>query len=37
MRTPRGRALAAEGYKHLGLKPPASLAQLALLADGEDD
>ena len=37
MRTPRGRALAAEGYKHLGLKPPASLAQLALLADGEDN
>ncbi|MBM3733553.1 MAG: Holliday junction branch migration DNA helicase RuvB [Acidimicrobiia bacterium] len=36
MRTPRGRALAAEGYRHMGLKPPASLAQLALLAEGED-
>ena len=33
MRTPRGRALAAEGFRHLGLKPPANLAQLELIDD----
>jgi len=36
MRTPRGRALAAEAYRHLGLKPPKSLAQLEMLPDSED-
>ena len=37
MRTPRGRALAGEGYRHMGLKPPATLAQLALPGDVGDD
>ena len=36
MRTPRGRALTGDGFKHLGLKPPANLSQLELIAeDGE--
>jgi Holliday junction DNA helicase RuvB len=34
-RTPRGRMLAAQGYRRLGLTPPASAAQLELL--GGDD
>ena len=33
MRTPRGRALTGEGFKHLGLKAPANLSQLELIAD----
>lgn len=37
MRTPRGRALAADGYKHLGLRPPANLNQLDLIADEDAD
>ncbi len=36
MRTPRGRALAAEGYRHMGLKPPPALAQLTLLGESDD-
>ena len=37
MRTPRGRALAAEAYRHLGLREPDGLAQLALIQDPEDE
>jgi Holliday junction DNA helicase RuvB len=39
MRTPRGRALTGDGFKHLGLKPPANLSQLELIEDtaGDDD
>ena len=37
MRTPRGRALTGDGFKHLGLKAPVNLAQLALIADEADD
>ena len=37
MRTPRGRALAAEAYRHLGLQEPEGLAQLALIVDLEDE
>ena len=33
MRTPRGRALTGDGFKHLGLKAPANLNQLELIAD----
>ncbi|MCK5778761.1 MAG: Holliday junction branch migration DNA helicase RuvB [Rhodospirillales bacterium] len=33
MRTPRGRALTGDGFKHLGLKAPANLTQLELIAD----
>ena len=36
MRTPRGRALAAEAYKHLGRQPPAELRQLALIQEADD-
>ncbi len=36
MRTPRGRALAAEGYRHLGLQAPSSLAQLKLVSEAAD-
>ncbi len=36
-RTPRGRVLAAEAFKHLGLKPPAGLSQLELIEDAGDD
>ena len=36
MRTPRGRALTQQAYKHLGLNVPKALAQLELL-EGEDD
>jgi len=35
MRTPRGRALTGDGFKHLGLKPPANMNQLELIADDE--
>ena len=37
MRTPRGRALAGEGYRHLGLAEPEGLRQLTLLAAEDDD
>ncbi|MGE4562289.1 MAG: Holliday junction DNA helicase RuvB C-terminal domain-containing protein, partial [Rhodospirillales bacterium] len=37
MRTPRGRVLAAEAYKHLGFKAPDTLAQMALLVEDDDD
>ena len=33
LRTPRGRALAAEAYRHLGLDEPNGAAQLDLIAD----
>ena len=33
MRTPRGRALARDGYKHLGLDAPANAQQMELLAE----
>lgn len=35
MRTPRGRALTGDGFKHLGLKPPANMSQLELIAETE--
>lgn len=37
MRTPRGRALTGDGFKHLGLKAPANLSQLELIADEAED
>ncbi|MEK9724917.1 MAG: Holliday junction DNA helicase RuvB C-terminal domain-containing protein, partial [Rhodospirillaceae bacterium] len=37
MRTPRGRALAAEGYRHLGLATPPGAAQLELIAEADDE
>lgn len=37
MRTPRGRALTADGFRHLGLKAPASFGQLDLIAEEPDD
>ena len=36
-RTPRGRMLAAQGYRHLGLPVPATAAQYDLLSTGTDD
>ena len=36
MRTPRGRVLAAQAYRHLGLEPPVT-AQLELDMTGEDE
>ena len=33
MRTPRGRALATEGYRHLGLQAPMNMAQLELIEE----
>ncbi|MFQ5763446.1 MAG: Holliday junction branch migration DNA helicase RuvB [Rhodospirillales bacterium] len=36
MRTPRGRALAAEAYRHLGLAKPEGLRQLELIQEAED-
>lgn len=36
-RTPRGRILAASGYRHLGLVPPSRREQLDLLDDAEID
>jgi len=36
MRTPRGRALAAAGFRHLGLQAPANMAQLELITGAED-
>lgn len=36
LRTPRGRALAAEAYRHLGLDEPEGVAQLELIADTGD-
>ncbi len=37
MRTPRGRALTGQAYGHLGLKAPASAAQLELVAEVIDE
>jgi Holliday junction DNA helicase RuvB len=38
LRTPRGRALAAAAYRHLGLDEPDGVAQLELIADtGKSD
>jgi len=37
MRTPRGRALTAQAYTHLGLVAPKSLAQLELISTGDVD
>ena len=36
MRTPRGRALAAEGYRHLGLQAPMDITQLELIEKKPD-
>ena len=36
MRTPRGRALAAEGYRHLGLQVPMNITQLDLIEKKPD-
>ena len=36
MRTPRGRALAAEGYRHLGLQAPMNITQLELIEKKPD-
>ncbi len=35
MRTSRGRVLAEQAYRHLGLMPPPQAAQLALIAEAE--
>ncbi|MBT3360566.1 MAG: Holliday junction branch migration DNA helicase RuvB, partial [Rhodospirillales bacterium] len=35
MRTPRGRALAAQAYKHMGLNPPPQSAQMELITAAE--
>jgi Holliday junction DNA helicase RuvB len=37
LRTPRGRALASEGYRHLGLDEPDCINQLELLAEKSGD
>ncbi len=37
MRTPRGRALTGQAYGHLGLKAPASAAQLELVPETADE
>lgn len=37
MRTPRGRALTAQAYGHLGLTAPKALAQLELIETGSGD
>ena len=37
MRTPRGRALAAKAFRHLGLAEPEGIAQLELIGGIEDD
>ena len=37
MRTPRGRALAGQAFKHLGLKVPEGFQQLELIHDAEQD
>ncbi|MCH7936065.1 MAG: Holliday junction branch migration DNA helicase RuvB [Proteobacteria bacterium] len=37
MRTPRGRALGVEAFRHLGLAEPEGLAQLELIGGIEDD
>lgn len=36
MRTPRGRVLSDQGFRHLGLNPPTRPAQLDLLAEADD-
>jgi Holliday junction DNA helicase RuvB len=35
MRTPRGRMLTESAYRHLGLAPPSTAAQLDMIADAE--
>ena len=37
MRTPRGRALTAQAFKHLGLKAPKALAQWELISEAPDE
>jgi len=37
MRTPRGRALAGEAFRHLGLKEPEGFTQLELIKDADQD
>ena len=37
MRTPRGRALTAQAFKHLGLQAPKALAQLELISEAPDE
>ena len=37
MRTPRGRALTAQAFRHIGLKAPKETAQLELIEGGADD
>lgn len=37
MRTPRGRALTPDGFRHLGLQAPRDVAQLALIAEDKTD
>ena len=37
LRTPRGRALAAQAYTHLGLTAPKTMAQLELMAEAGND
>ncbi len=37
LRTPRGRALASEGYRHLGLNQPHSIEQLEFPAEKNDE
>ncbi|MEE8392833.1 MAG: Holliday junction DNA helicase RuvB C-terminal domain-containing protein, partial [Rhodospirillales bacterium] len=37
MRTPRGRTLAEQAYRHLGLNVPRSLAQMELTGEDEDE
>jgi holliday junction DNA helicase RuvB len=36
-RTPRGRALTAHAFRHLGLTPPAATGQFELIAEGGED
>ncbi len=37
MRTPRGRMLAAQAYRHMGLPAPVTQSQLDLIATAEAD
>ena len=37
MRTPRGRALGTEAFRHLGLAEPEAISQLELIGGIEDD
>ena len=36
MRTPRGRALAVAGFRHLGLQVPSNMSQIELIAEFKD-